>query len=303
MITIKTDKGLADVANWEEITDRIGFMPNLDPAKHELASIIGRYAFATEIHCGLSNCHQGHKKGYLVATKDGRETNIGKDCGKTYFGVEFVDLARTFDRDIEERDYRDALWKFRFKEDQCLARLAELRADGADWVYKGAQALSSINKGCPTPVVREIDKMVKRRDGHVVHEREATREERDMEEARTGRNLPSMTIAQTVATIRGIEALYPENDLRKLMIIDLDAPLRDFAQVDIDALQLGALRKWSIWAGTVEGTLTRITEIRDLGRVLLTTDNLKVLGRDLKNDDDRAAYDAFLQGLKEPTRG
>lgn len=300
MITIKTDKGLADVTSWDEITSRIGFMANLDPTKHGLASIIGRYAFSTEIRCGLSNCHQGHKKGYVVATKDGRETNIGKDCGKTYFGVEFVDLARTFDRDIEERDYRDALWKFRFKEDQYLARLGDLRRDGADWVYKGTQALLNINRGCPTPVVREIDKMVKRRDGNVMHEREATREELDMEEARTGRRLTSMVITEIVATIQGIETLYPENDLRKLMIIELDSPLREFARLDIDVLQLSSLRKWSIWAGTVEGTLSRIAEIRDLGRTLLTKDNLKILGRDLKGDDDRAAYEAFLQALKEP---
>jgi hypothetical protein len=40
---------------------------------------------------------------YVVATTHGIETNIGKDRGKTYFGVNFETMSKQFDRDIREK--------------------------------------------------------------------------------------------------------------------------------------------------------------------------------------------------------
>jgi phage-related tail protein len=37
---------------------------------------------------------------YVVATTHGIETNIGKDRGKMYFGVNFETMSKQFDRDI-----------------------------------------------------------------------------------------------------------------------------------------------------------------------------------------------------------
>lgn len=78
MITLNTDKGLIRIEAWEDVESRPGFVKNLDPTKHELASIIGRYILKEPIRCGLSNCHTPHAKGYIVTTKEGHETNIGK---------------------------------------------------------------------------------------------------------------------------------------------------------------------------------------------------------------------------------
>ena len=232
----------------------------------------------------------------MVATTDGLETNIGKDCGKSYFGVVFEELARTFDRDVLERDYRAALWSLRFREDGYTTSLLDLRQNGGDWVYKNLQPLQHINRGCPTAVVRELERMVKRRDGAVIHEREATREELDLEETRTGRRPRSLVVSKVVGTIDGIEALFPENDLRQLMILDLEARLGEFAGVDIDSLPLASMRTWAIWSSNIEGMLVRIAELRDIGRRLLTRDNLRVLGRDLKTED-RAMYETYLRDL------
>jgi hypothetical protein len=55
MITISTDKGLVKVDAWEDILSRAGFTTELDPAKHELNTIIGRYIFGDKVRCGLSN--------------------------------------------------------------------------------------------------------------------------------------------------------------------------------------------------------------------------------------------------------
>jgi hypothetical protein len=128
MITLNSDRGLVRVEDWEDICTRPGFTGNLNPAKHQLASIIGRYVFGFVIRCGLSNCHTPHTRGYIVTTKDGLETNIGKDCGKVYFGVDFEEQARQFDRDMTDQENRELLWNFTFKIDEFDERVRALRA-------------------------------------------------------------------------------------------------------------------------------------------------------------------------------
>jgi len=109
MITINVNDEIVKVDTWEDIVQRPFYRGDLDPGKHELGSIIGRYLFGEKVRCGLSNCHTPHGRGFLVKTKDGLETNIGKDCGSTYFGVDFDDQSRQFERDLAERDGRELL--------------------------------------------------------------------------------------------------------------------------------------------------------------------------------------------------
>lgn len=87
MITLSTDKGLVRIETWEDVLTRPGFKTDVDPRAVSLKSIIGSYAFATFLPCGLSSCHTPHGRGYLVLTSDGHETNIGKDCGKKYLAL------------------------------------------------------------------------------------------------------------------------------------------------------------------------------------------------------------------------
>ena len=211
MITIKTDKGLVEVVGWDQIESRPGFLADLDPTQHTLDSIVGRYAFKDKIRCGLSNCHTLHAKGYLVSTRDGCETNIGKDCGRTYFGVDFETLSRQFDRDIAAAENRAALWSFRFRQDDLEAKLAALRADGMNWVYQTSQSLLQINRGCPVEVVREVAKIVKARDGEVVRDREATEAEVQRMEGEQRRTITRPAyVTEVIAKVQGIDALYPE---------------------------------------------------------------------------------------------
>ncbi len=112
MITLNSDRGLVQIDSWTDIETRPGFVKDLDPTAHKLKSIIGRYVFSDRIRCGLSNCHTPHAKGYIVVTEDGHETNIGKDCGKTYFGVDFEILSGQFERDLAASQNREAPREF-----------------------------------------------------------------------------------------------------------------------------------------------------------------------------------------------
>jgi len=143
VITFNSERGLVIVENWSDIESRPGFVKNLDPSKHGLKAIIGRYVFRDRIRCGLSNCHTPHAKGYIVVTVDGGETNIGKDCGRTYFGVDFDVLSKQFDRDLVAAENRETLASFAFGIEELDRHIDELRtaSRGADWVYKSTRLL------------------------------------------------------------------------------------------------------------------------------------------------------------------
>jgi hypothetical protein len=107
-------------------------------------------------------------------------------------------------------------------------------------------------------------------------------------------------VTEVVAQVRGIEALYPENDLRTLMILDLESNFDQMRDADIDAMRPDELRRWSKWIGTVETTLERIAAVTSLGRALLVEANLAPLGIELEADDLRE-FEAYLAKLSRPT--
>lgn len=300
MITLNTEKGLINVEDWDDIRSRPGFSINLNPGQHMLESIIGRYIFKDKIRCGLSNCHTPHAKGYIVVTKDGQETNIGKDCGKTYFGVDFETLSRKLDRDITEKENRDKLWSFSFQLEELKKSISQLRESerGADWVHRNIRPIISQNKGCPDEIVRRVSSMIKARQGVLSIQREASEQEIDNLEAIQGRKLPRPHyIDEPIAEIAGVEALYPENDLRALLILELEENLKSFEEKDIDVLDFEALSYWVKWIGSIEKTMEQANHVVCRGRVLLEANNLQPFSRVLTASKDISMFRTYLKGL------
>lgn len=289
MIILNRDKELVTVENWEAIVSRPGFNGSLDPGAHTLDSIIGRYTFRDYVPCGLSNCHTPHGKGYIVVTKDGQETNIGKDCGRNYFGVDFETLSAQFDRDLQEKEYREKVFSFVFKLDEVQANIEQLRGGefGGTWVYKASRPLVEGGKDVPGPVVRHIAQMIRTGNPILTVPREATEEEIKQREQREGRSLERpQYVDEPIAELAGLDALYSENNLKTLLIIELSEPLKDLETVDVDALDFNGARKWARWIGEVDGKMARAAHAIDRGRKLLTAANLRPLGdaADLSTD-------------------
>lgn len=223
MNTLNINKSLVEAEGWDQIESRPGFVRDLDPAQHKLSSVIGRYALKDEVRCGLSNCRQPHSKGYIVVTADGCETNIGKDCGKRYFGVEFETLSKKFNRDIAEQENRSRILGFSLQIDDTEQSFRELRDAGGNWAYRNSRPLVTPNQGCPPDVIRQVIDMVKTRTNVLSAQREATAEELDSIEVRDGRRPKPPHYRQVpVAEIAGLQFLYPENDFRTLMILDIE---------------------------------------------------------------------------------
>lgn len=300
MITLNSERGLVDIASWEDVLQLPGFRKDVDPSEHQLDAIIGRYMFREKINCGLSSCHQPHGRGYIVTTKAGITTNIGKDCGRKHFGVDFETTSRKFDRDITEKQNRDRLNSFVFSIEEIESRVKDLRSQpkGADWVYKRTRPLVNATKGCPEEVIRRLRAMIKTGGNSLTNEREASDFETEQEIARTGRTIKRPhVVTEHVADIAGVQALYPENDIRALLIDDLATNLGKLSDTNVDALTYSELRNWTKWLDTVENTLERAEAAVGFGRQLLTLINLEPFYTVLTKRDEKDMFRKFLNTL------
>ena len=300
MIVLNINKELIRIEHWADIEARPGFSSNLDPKNHELASIIGRYAFSDRIRCGLSNCHTLHAKGYIVTTKDGHETNIGKDCGKNYFGVDFQTLTRQFDQDITDKENRDRLWSFSFRVEELKQQIQMLRTQprGADWVFHTSRSLLESGRKVPGEVVRRLAAMVKTRQNVLSIEREATEAEIEQLEAARGRNLlRPQYVEEPIGQFEGMDALYPENNLRQLIVIEVEQELRAFEELKIDALSSASLTRWNKWVAGVDPALERAAAAVEAGRRLLRPENLELLVRLLQDTESTERMKKYILGV------
>jgi len=297
VIVLNQGKELVRVESWDDIVGRPGFNGNLDPAEHVLSGIIGQYAFADRIRCGLSDCHTPHGRGYLVVTKSGVETNIGKDCGKNYFGVDFETMATQFDRDMRDKQARERLWDFTFKLDELKQRIKALRTGerGADWVYKNSRPLVESGKGVPGVVIRRIAGLLKTGDNALTTEREPTEREIDLARVQGGR--PPRVIVEKVADIRGLEALQSQNDLRQILVVDLEEGIKEFEPLNVDKMNSAELSRWSKWVGSIEQKLDNASAAISSGQALLTPANLRPFTILIPNVEDPETFQKYLKTL------
>jgi hypothetical protein len=301
MIVLNSEKEIIRVETWDDITTRPGFNGDLNPNEHKLESIIGRYAFKERVPCGLSNCHTPHGLGYIVVTKDGQETNIGKDCGKTYFGVDFLTMSNKFDRDITEKENRDRLWSFFFRSEEVQAQVTAMRNEGmgANWVFKQTMALQD-HRQITSKAVRHLNAMVKSRNPALVATREATEEEIAQREAAQGRRLTErpVYIDVYVGDLAGLEAMYSENNLKVLLVDEVEERIKVLQETNIDTLTYEQLSKWSKWVGGLDAILERAASAVQAGRLLLKQSNLLPLGDAANmNTDELNQLKAYLRTL------
>jgi len=140
--------------------------------------------------------------------------------------------------------------------------------------------------------------MVRSRSPVVTVERVASEEEVLVMEAVAGRRLsrPQM-IREPIGQLRGLEALYPENDLRQLLVLDLTEQLVEFKKQDILTMSYEELRRWAKWAATTERTIDKAANVVTTGQLLLEAGNLAILGRVAPTSVDEACFRQFLTQL------
>lgn len=304
MIVLNVQKELIQIVSWEDIVSRPGFNANLDPKTHTLKDVIGSYNFEDAVRCGLSNCHTPHNKGFIAVCTDGQETNVGQICGSSYFGIDFETMSRKHEEDVAEKRDRDNLGVFANRLDQLKKHIQDLRQQehGADWVYRKLKPFTE-GSGEIIEVVRLIKEMRRTGSSELVHVREATEEDVKSMELAQGRSLQRpQVIQERVGTVAGLEALYEENDLLKLLVVDLSENIKLFETLKIDTLTRTQLRHHAKWAGTAQATLERAVSALASARRFLTLENLapfaQVVSR--KAADSFPVFLAHLLDIKPP---
>lgn len=300
MITLNTDRGLQRIENFNDVYEMPGFCVDVDPNAVKLDTIIGNYTESDFVRCGLSNCHTKHGKGYLVKVEDGTVTNIGKDCGKTHFGVDFESMRQNFDRDIVNKERRENLKAFQNQIPGFREIIAEVRGEkaGADWVYKTIQELTNPGKGVPDSIVEVMRKVRHTRNPTLTKPRFATKAEvRQVEVAERRKIEGPYYIDEPVGSIEGIGALYPENDIRELLILGLEKLLKDIEALDVDSLPSPKLRANINLVTSADAQLSRARASVNAGRIFLRADNLKVLMEFAEEENEQGEFQKFLNSL------
>jgi hypothetical protein len=133
--------------SYEDMQARAAFIAPLDHQQHALKAVLTDYHFPKVAPCGLKGCRQPHNNGFLVITEDDVETNVGKVCGRTFFGDE---VFSTVHADYQRRRQRaDLIQRFRSLQaeaDPIADRLKDVvfRQYGGKWVRKVEAALTNV---------------------------------------------------------------------------------------------------------------------------------------------------------------
>lgn len=304
MITLNTDKGLVRIERWDDLESRPGFEPVLDPKTIKLREIIGRYIFPFDIPCGLSNCRTLHKHGFLVAATDGRETNLGRDCGRREFGTDFQSLSRVFVAAERAQRNREFLWAVRYRLPAITAEVATLKTGelSAGWLYSRISQLTGRSGSLPLSIVNAVRQAVRRGDGALMVQRAATEEEREALSAAVdvtglGRRSPVSHFVEVHAgQLDGFSALSPANGLREILIA-IEPFLLTLADADIDGLADKKLRELSKLAADLEPNLERLRVVVSASKRLLLRQNIQQLSQFATSRAEQKLFDAFLRDL------
>ena len=307
MITLNTEKGLVRIESWEDIESRPGFTPMADPKTIKLKDILGRYIFPYEIPCGLTNCRTPHKHGFLVVAIDGRETNIGRDCGKREFGADFKSLSRTFVAAERAQRNREFLLEVKDRLPTITAELSAIRNHqyGAGWINARINQLTGKSTALPTPIVNAVRQAIRRGDGTLVIERAATREEREDRSAAVDvkglehlRRNVAYVIEERTGQLDGFAALAPGNGLRDILVV-IEPFLSTLADADIDSLPDKQLRELSKVGAELEPNLERLRTLVAAGRRLLVRQNVQQLAQFTTSRAETQLFNLFLRELPD----
>ena len=301
MITLNTDRGLVRIESFGDISELPGYVIDVDPKTTKLETIIGNYTESDFVRCGLSSCHTKHGKGYVVTTSDGRTTNIGKDCGKTHFGVDFESMQKRFDRDLQNAERRENLKAFQSQIPAYRERVADLRGQdgGADWIFRSIQELTTPGKSVPDSIVEVVRKVRQTREPTLTKPRFASKEEIEAIEVAEKRKIEGpFYVDDPVGRLEGIAVLFPENDLRELLVIGLQELFDMVGDLDVDSLASPQLRAYVTQATGADAQLSRSESVIAAGRLFLNSKNLSLLAEFAEDVEEQRQFRGFLKSLE-----
>ena len=217
-----------------------------------------------------------------------------------HFGVEFETLSKQLDQDYKESKNREKLDNFKSQVESVEKNISELRhqAKGADWVYNNSNKLSSLGGDCDEIIVRKINEMAKARANTLTLSTEATDEEIQTLEASQSRKIQRPhIITKNIAEIVGLSVFYPENNLKDILVFDLQKQLNLFRTKPVDLMTYAELQTWVKFVDSIENKLETVKRTIKAGTSLLNLENLKPFSALLVKTEDKKKFLSFISNL------
>lgn len=298
MITLNKDRGIESIDDCHKIAEIIGYVSEFTRDQGALKDVIGKYHCSFDIPCGLSECHTPHRKGYIVLSSSGVVTNIGKDCGKKYFGLEFETMSRRLENDLKEKDNRQRLSSLHDQIEEIEAQITQLFIlDGGKDVHDRIIRLKHRDH-CPEEIRSAFDRIAKDRSNAVLRTRNATAAELDAIEARTGtRPATPHYIEEMVCRISGVESLYPENNIQTILLSSNKEMLELLRQSNPDTTPQNTIVTLLKWGGSLESVFESASAAIAQGRLLLQAENLLPLAGLLRSNADRRRWQRHVHAV------
>lgn len=288
MITIKRDRGWENPQSWSDVIELPGYVSEVDPKAVKLDAVIGKYREPELRVCGLTSCHRKHYRGYLVSCKDGKVTNIGVDCGKTHFGVDFETMSRQLDRDWQNQERRIAIAAAKARISQWQEECERLlngtdEKKGAKWADRQHRRLLGAESKLPTLMLQMLRNAIKNGDGVLYVERTAS--EKDKEIAKeTGQSIGA-TISEEIGTLYGVVGVGELEIIRETVPRDIVPNLNKLSALNVDEAGEGELRFWAKWSGEVDGKLNRVNSILNDALRFFSRENIALLAELAENKE------------------
>lgn len=299
MITLNENGEITYVQSWEDVISMPGFRQKVDPKEIKLTAIRGVYQFEEKVHCGLT-CNQPHNKGYIVQGESGVTTNVGNVCGKNHFGVDFTAMTSRFDRDLRDKENRNEIRKFKARSASFGQEVEALREAGATYIQRHALLLIQKGRGVPDAVTDWFVNAVRTGDRKVYKDREATEEEHELLELEQDRRLTRpQYMKDAVATVEGVEFLSPGNDLKTLLVDEVETMMAWVVDLDEDQATPEELARASKWVRDADNKLQSAREALALGKRLLQGNNLNPLMLLLDSNEEKKLFKRFLRDVHE----
>lgn len=276
--SVDDNREIPVIERWEDMYRRPKFSNDIDGSKDSLQSVLAPYLLSPLQPCGLSNCRTPNGRGYLIRATDGRETNIGVNCGKKHFPEQRAEFLR-IDRIVRERDIRARAAAARLDAERVLDRVDEMRKQpmGADWVCRCIAGLKrTVIKVDPQAWVA----LVRRANTGRAEVTVAKRSGKRTNEIRVDRKGQTRTVRQenyvdvSVGAFTGLGVLSSGSDLRELLIKRVDRVARALLDCDPDRDGYKPLSKLLQEYGDFDSTFERAQWAIDAGREFFTSANL-----------------------------
>lgn len=146
--------------------------------------------------------------------------------------------------------------------------------------------------------MRKIVEMFKARVSTLTLSTEATEEEIQIIETSQLRQIQRpYIITKNIAEIAGLSVFYPENNLREILVLDLEKQLPLFKSKSVELMTYKELQAWVKYIDSIENKLEIVKRTIKAGISLLTLENLKPFSALLIETEDKKNFLSFITSL------